>query len=165
MLFRNAGRLGLADGIAALGCFIVMIMLMASPFSTAAADDQARVIYDFSGSYDDAVFELEGAIVERGLKIDHVSHVGEMLKRTKTDVGGTLDLYENASVFQFCSAVLSRQMMEADLMNIAFCPYGVFVAELSGSGQVKIGYRQMPKGPMDAVEALLDAIARQATGN
>lgn len=118
--------------------------------------------YATDDSFDDAAFAVETAIVGRGLVIDYVSHVGEMLARTKDDVGGTMDLFDDADVFLFCSATASRAVMEADPMNIAHCPYGVFV---TGKGdEVMIGYRNMPDGPMQEVQALLDDIAREAAG-
>ena len=89
-----------------------------------------------------------------------------MLKRTKEDVGGTKAIFENADVFLFCSAVLSREMMEADPANIVHCPYKIMVTESGdGSGAVQVGYPVMPDGPMKKVEALLDEIARSVTGN
>ena len=47
-------------------------------------------------------------------------------------------------------------------MNIAHCPYGIFVAEKDGA--VMIGYRNMPDGPMQEVQELLDGIAKEAAG-
>lgn len=128
---------------------------------SATADD--KTVYDFDGSFEDATFAVESAIVDRGLVIDYVSHVGTMLARTKGDVGGSEDLFKSAQVFIFCSAVVSRKVMEADPGNIAFCPYGIFVAEAGdGSGKVQIGYRNMPAGPMQEVQQLLDDIAKEA---
>ena len=65
-------------------------------------------------------------------------------------------------MFLFCSAVVSRKVMEEDPMNIAHCPYGVFVAERDGD--VMVGYRTYPDGAMQEVQALLDEIAREAVG-
>lgn len=122
-------------------------------------------LYDFEGDFEDATFAVESAIIDRGLVIDYVSHVGAMLNRTKEDVGGSKSLFANANIYLFCSASLSRKVMEADPMNIAHCPYGVFVAEAGdGGGAIQIGYRTMPEGPMKEVEALLDEIAREAAG-
>jgi uncharacterized protein (DUF302 family) len=118
--------------------------------------------YPTSGSFEDATFAVESAIVGRGLVIDYVSHVGEMLARTKDDVGGTMDLFDQADVFLFCSAVVSRKMMEADPMNIGHCPYGVFVTSMDG--RVMIGYRDYPEGAMQEVQSLLDDIAKEAAG-
>jgi uncharacterized protein (DUF302 family) len=126
------------------------------------AQAQEVISYPFDGSFDDAAFGVETAIVGRGLVVDHVSHVGEMLARTAADVGSDVELFAEADVFQFCSAVVSRRVMEADPMNIAYCPYGIFVADRAG--EVTIGYRAFPDGPMQEVQTLLDDIAREAAG-
>ncbi|MDX1786121.1 DUF302 domain-containing protein [Roseovarius sp. ZX-A-9] len=125
----------------------------------AQANDQA-VTYPYPGSFDDAAFVVESAIIGRGLVIDHVSHTGEMLARTAADVGSDKVLFDEADIFLFCSAQLSRKVMEADPMNIAHCPYGIFVAEREGA--VMIGYRVYPEGPMQQVQALLDEIVQDA---
>jgi uncharacterized protein (DUF302 family) len=131
-------------------------------FGAASAQDTS-VVYPFEGSFDDATFSVESAIVGKGLVIDYVSHTGEMLNRTAGDVGSEVKLFEAADIFIFCSAVISRSVMEADPMNIAHCPYGVFVAERAG--EVMIGYRTYPEGAMQEVQALLDEIAREAVGD
>lgn len=118
------------------------------------------VSYPFDGDFDDATFAVESAIIDRGLVVDWVSHVGEMLDRTAEDIGATVKVFDHAQIFMFCSATLSREMMEADPMNIAFCPYGVFVTDRDGV--VTVGYRRFPEGIMQKVQSLLDAIAREA---
>jgi uncharacterized protein (DUF302 family) len=130
--------------------------------ASAAQADDAAVVHPFDGSFDDATFAVESAIVGRGLVVDHVSHVGEMLARTGSDVGSDVTLFEAADVFLFCSAVVSRKVMETDPMNIVHCPYGVFVAERDG--EVIIGHRTYPEGPMQEVEALLEDIVQEAVG-
>ncbi|WP_371224713.1 DUF302 domain-containing protein [Roseovarius sp. 2305UL8-3] len=125
----------------------------------AMAADQA-VIYPFEGSFEDAAFAVESAIVGKGLVIDYVSHTGEMLSRTAADVGSEVELFNEADIFLFCSASLSRKVMEADIMNIAHCPYGIFVADQDGA--VMIGYRTYPEGPMQEVQAMLDEIVQEA---
>ncbi len=143
-------RLGLAACLAAaLGA------------GTATAEDATT--YPFDGSFEDAAFAVESAIVGKGLVIDYRSHVGEMLNRTGADVGSDVKIFDNADVFLFCSAVVSRKVMEADPANIAHCPYGIFVTDREG--QVAVGYRNLPEGPMQEVQGLLDEIAREATGN
>lgn len=127
-----------------------------------AALAQDATTYPFDGSFDDATFAVESAIIDRGLVIDYRSHVGEMLNRTGADVGSDARVYDSADVFLFCSAVLSRKVMEADPLNIAHCPYGIFVTDREG--EVAVGYRHLPEGAMQEVQALLDTIAREATG-
>lgn len=119
--------------------------------------------YTFDGEFDDATFSVESAIIDSGLVIDYVSHTGEMLARTGADVGSETVLYDGADIFLFCSAVLSRKVMEANPMNIAHCPYSIFVYDREG--EVKIGYRNYPEGEMQEVQSLLDGIVNEALGN
>ena len=136
---------------------LFLTLALAAP-AVACAEDAVSVPFD--GTFDDATFAVETAIVGQGLVIDFVSHVGDMLNRTGEDVGSDVMLFKNADIFVFCSAVISREVMEADPMNIAHCPYGIFVAETEGG--VMIGRRDYPDGPMDKVEAMLDAIIAEA---
>ena len=137
--------------------YTVLAIALLSP-AIAAAGETRVVPYD--GSFEDAAFAVETAIVGEGLVIDAVSHVGEMLNRTGSDVGSETMLFKEADNFVFCSAVISREVMEADPMNLAHCPYGIFVAETDEG--VMIGRRDYPDGPMDKVEALLDGIIDEA---
>ncbi|RMD49689.1 MAG: DUF302 domain-containing protein [Alphaproteobacteria bacterium] len=139
------------------------ILAGAAALALAAGAAQAGddvVTYAYDGSFDDAAFSVQNEIIDRGLVIDYVSHVGDMLNRTAADVGATKKIFDKADVFLFCSAVLSRKVMEADPMNVAHCPYGIFVADMGG--KVVVGHRVYPDGPMKEVEALLDDIARKA---
>ena len=130
--------------------------------AAAAATAQDVATYAYDGSFDDATFAVENAIVNKGLVVDHVSHVGEMLARTAGDVGADEKLFDGAEIYLFCSAVISREVMEADPLNIAYCPYSVFVYQRGG--EVVIGHRSFPDGPMDIVENLLSEIAQEAAG-
>ncbi|EAQ11436.1 MULTISPECIES: DUF302 domain-containing protein [Maritimibacter] len=146
----------------------ILIAAIAAVFAATAAQAESHAggqatTYTYDGSFDDAAFAVENAIVGQGLVIDYTSHTGEMLARTAVDVGSDVVLFEEADVYLFCSAVVSRKVMEADPMNIAHCPYGIFVAEREG--EVMIGYRNYPEGPMQEVQALLDSIVQDALGN
>lgn len=143
--------------------FLASVTAILLVFSTNVQAGEA-VLYEYDGSFEDATFGTREAIIGRGLNIDYVSHVGEMLARTKDDVGGTTDLFANAEIYVFCSASISRKVMEADPMNIAHCPYNIFVIETPGEdGKVYVGHRDLPKGTMNPVRELLEAIAREAT--
>ena len=134
-------------------------LVMAGLPQIAVAQD--AITYPFDGSFEDASFAIENAIIDRGLVIDYTSHVGDMLNRTGADVGSDVAIFDNAQIFLFCSAAVSRRVMEADPKNIMHCPYGIFVADMGG--EVMIGHRDYPDGPMQEVEALLDAIILEAT--
>lgn len=136
-------------------------LLFVAPLGAATAGDTSTT-YLYDGTFEDAAFGVESAIIGKGLVIDYVSHTGEMLERTRADVGSDVKLFDQADVFLFCSAALSRKVMEADPMNIAHCPYGIFVADRDG--EVMIGYRNYPDGPMKEVQALLDDIVNEARG-
>lgn len=142
--------------------FLYMTAVLAGLAGPAAAQDM--VTYETDQSFDDVVFGLESAILDAGLVVDHTSHVGEMLERTRADVGSDVVLFEQADVFSFCSAVVSRQVMEADPLNIAFCPYDIFVMTRPDTPGTTIGFRSYPEGPMQAVQEMLDGIARSAIG-
>lgn len=135
---------------------ILALLLAASP---AMADNPVLIPYD--GSFEDASFAVESAIVDKGLVIDFVSHVGDMLNRTGADVGSSEKLFESANIFLFCSAVISRQVMETDPSNIQHCPYGIFVTEKDG--EVMIGHKTYPEDSMQPVQALLGDIAKEAS--
>ncbi len=111
--------------------------------------------------------DLGDAIVNRGYVVDYHGFIGDMLKRTAADVGGQKALYREAEFFQFCSAVVSRKAMEADIGNIAYCPYVVFAYEAEDApGKVVVGFRRLPDGDgRDEVNALLEEITREATGD
>ncbi|MCU9847950.1 DUF302 domain-containing protein [Defluviimonas sp. WL0024] len=136
--------------------------LAALVVSAGGAVAQDATTYPFDGSFEDATFSVETAIVGKGLVIDYVSHVGDMLNRTGADVGSDVKIFDAADIFLFCSVQISRKVMEADPMNIAHCPYGIFVTDREGA--VSIGYRNQPDGPMQEVQTLLDSIAREAAG-
>ncbi len=141
-------------------------IIAAAVFSTVLTGQvlaQEVITTPFDGSFDDATFAVESAIVGQGLVIDYVSHVGEMLNRTGADVGSDKQIFAAADIFIFCSAKLSREVMEADPMNIGFCPYGIFVAE--DDNGVTVGYRSYPEGPMQKVQTLLSEIVEEAVGD
>ena len=141
--------------------FVMSAVLCMAPTVAATAED--AFTYPFDGSFEDATFAVENAIVGQGLVIDFVSHVGDMLNRTGVDVGSDKMIFKNADIFLFCSAVVSRQVMEKDPMNITHCPYGIFVMETEDG--VIVGHKDYPDGSMQAVENLMQQIVAEAIGN
>ena len=140
----------------------IAVAVSAAFLATSALADGV-ISYTTDEAYDDVVFGLENAILDAGLVIDNVNHVGAMLERTREDVGGTVTIFDKADVYSFCSAAISRRVMEADPMNLVHCPYGIFVAQQPGK-KVVIGYNEYPEGPMKEVQALLDGITKAAIG-
>ncbi|MDY6860958.1 MAG: DUF302 domain-containing protein [Pseudomonadota bacterium] len=139
---------------------VAAIALLATPVLA-----QNAITYSTSDSFDDVVFALENAVLGQGLVIDSVSHTGDMLERTKADVGSDVTIFTKADIFSFCSAALSRKVMEADYTNVRFCPYDIFVyVRPDKPDETVVGFSTFPEGPMQEVQALLDTIAREAAG-
>ncbi|KEO53366.1 DUF302 domain-containing protein [Thioclava pacifica] len=114
-------------------------------------------------SFDNVTFAVQNAIVGAGLVVDHVSHTGEMLERTKDAVGATETLFTGADIFSFCSAKVSREVMTADITNVQYCPYTIFVYETPDKpGEITVGFRDYPSGTMDPVTDMLTGIVKDA---
>ena len=122
------------------------------------------------GSFEDAREAVEMAITGRGFVINNVSHVGEMLARTGKDLGSVKQVFLKAEALEFCSATVSRKMMEADPDNIVFCPYIISIYVLPEKpNEVRVAYRkaQITGSPasrkaLKAVNELLAEIIREA---
>ena len=144
-----------------------MIAAMMIPTDARASDVTE---YTVDAAFEDVRQDLGDAVVNRGYKIDYEAFIGDMLARTSGDVGGKKRLYRHAESIQFCSAVLSRRTMEADLANIAYCPYVLFIYERDDEpGTVRVGFRRLDergsdasKAALAAVNGLLDEIAKEA---
>lgn len=129
---------------------------------SAAADGFYTV--DVKADFEDIVMDVEDAITNRGLVIDHISYVGQMLERTRGDVGSDAELFTDARIFSFCSATLSREVMEAKLRNLQFCPYHVYVYQSAEEdAPVVVGYREFNEPTMRPINYLLQQIVAEAT--
>ncbi len=128
----------------------------------AAGDDVEKATS--KQAFADVAQAAQDAIVNRGFKIDYHGLIGDMLKRTAADVGASKQLYKDAEFFTFCSAVVSREVMEADIGDIAYCPYVVFIYEtVDGTEGVTVGFRRLPSGgARDKVNTLLSEIIKEA---
>lgn len=143
-----------------------------APKPGATADAGHSVQYSVEGKFEDVRDDLKLAIQNRGLVIDHTSHIHNMLERTGKDIGRTAKVFKEAEAYSFCSATVSRDTMEADPHNIVFCPYTVtvYVTEKEPS-KVFVTFRRpqqvgsdASKASLKAVQELLDGIAREAVG-
>lgn len=138
-----------------------------------AADPHPVVTYSKKAKFEDVRDDLKSAIESKGLVIDYHSFFNKMLERTGKDLGSTRKLYTNSQAFVFCSAALSRKMMEADPANASMCPYAITVyATAQAPNMVHVAYRRpwrpdgsaASKAALKEVEALLDGIARTSIG-
>lgn len=141
--------------------FRCALLLIAAAFAPLAAQADDFITATTGQSFDDAAFAVESAIVGRGLVIDMTSHTGEMLERTRSDLGSDVVLFDAADIFLFCSADVSRRVMEADPANIRYCPYSITVYQQPGQ-PVTIGYTRRSAETMAPVNDLLAGLVAEA---
>ena len=137
---------------------VAAVLLMMLSSSTVLAQ---AVSHSVKASFDSAKEDLLLAIQGKGLVIDYTSHIGTMLERTGRDVGSAKKIFDKAEAYVFCSALVSRRVMEANPANLAYCPYGITLYALPGeAGRVHVSYRRT----LPEVDALLAAIVHDAFG-
>lgn len=143
----------------------ILLALMGSLPTLAPATAEEIKTLTRKGDFEDVKFELNDAIVRRGLSVEQDGNIGRMLERTGADVGSIKPIYKHARFLSFCSARFSRQMMEADPSNLAFCPYVVFIYEtVTAPGEVVVGYRKHAPHGNEASRAALAEIDKMLDG-
>lgn len=136
----------------------IALMLFAWTAGAASPGVQMRTV---KGSFVDVRERVVMALENRGLVINYNAKIGDMLERTGRDLGRESRIYGNAEVLEFCSARLSRDTMEADPHNIAYCPYAIAVYTLPKSpGMVYLTYRLPEGGGSEASRRSLQAVAK-----
>jgi len=148
----------------------VLMLLAVGLASAVSAGDGPIVRYSTQDRFESVRESVELAITGRGMVISGVSRVGEMLERTGKDLGATRQIYRQAEIVEFCSAVVSRRMMEADPHNIVSCPFSIAIYVLPEEPDtVYLAYRRPVSAAPDksgealrAVEELLDGIIQEA---
>lgn len=168
---RVARGAGMAGGCAAV-VFCAVLALQSAPSARAAAPGTPDlVIRSHRGSFEDMRDRVVMAIEQRGLVVSATARVGVMLERTERDLGAAKSPYVHAEVVEFCSAILSRAMMEAEPHHVAYCPHSIAVYVLANErDRVYLTYRRFNMQNVSEatriagqnLEKLLDAIVREA---
>ena len=143
-----------------------LALLIAAPAMAA----NHLVLLKTQAKFENVKEDVVNAVTKRGFVIDYTAYIGTMLDRTAKDVGAGKPVYARAEAVQFCSAVLSRKMVEADPGNIVFCPYVIVIYSLAGDpGTVYVGYRRpqqvgtpASRASLKAVDDLLNGIVKEA---
>lgn len=158
-------------GLLASGLGFMVALVGSVPPVVHAAEKDLLTTRVVKRAYADVRIDIQNAIINQGLKIDFNGRLGDMLKRTASDVGAKGDLYVDAEYFTFCSSKLSRAMMDADPVNLGLCPYTMFIYQRAGTtDEVTVGYKGMPmRGDaaslktLGEINKLLDSILADAT--
>ncbi len=115
-----------------------------------------------TASFEDTREAVVTAIESRGLVINYTAHIGSMLERTGVDLGASRRIFDQAQIIEFCSARLSRQIMELDPHHIVLCPFAISVYTLPGEPGTWVAYRRPVGAAAELVEPLLKSIAVEA---
>ncbi|MES2365139.1 MAG: DUF302 domain-containing protein [Pseudomonadota bacterium] len=146
------------------------IALMAFALSGHAEDkDTYSVVYTTKGDFGFVRDAVAAAVEGQGLKINHFNKISGMLDNTAAAVGATKKIYLNAEQIEFCSATVSREMMEADPHSVAMCPYIISIYNLPADPKtIYVSYRKPPvvtspktRAAFRAEEKLLDTIIKE----
>ena len=138
-----------------LSVFLLFVVSIFAAVFPASAQDKAVTHYTktVQTEFSEVFADLQDAVINKGLVIDYVGNVDNMLNRTSSTAGsvtsdGDKSPYLNAKYMQFCSSKLTHKAVSADPHNLAICPYIVYLFETRAKpGYVTIGYRPPIFGP------------------
>jgi hypothetical protein len=106
----------------AIALFALPSLVLAAPYA----------LYESNSDFDTVLDGAKNAIQERGLYINNIMHLGEMLERTGKDLGIGGPIYSRAESIEFCSATLSRKMTEENPLRLVNCPFILSIYTLPG---------------------------------
>ena len=130
----------------------------------AAVAESPTVLFKTHGDFQEIRDALQFAIEGKGLKINHTNRIAEMLARTGQDLGSARQVYVEGEQFEFCSAAISRKMMEADPHAMLMCPYILSVYTLPNDRNVYIAYRKPAATRNPALNKALAEVENLLTG-
>ena len=141
---------------------VFALFALALCLNTAFAEEW-RVRQKLSMSFEDTQELITLAIENRGLVVNYTSHIAEMLARTGADIGAGKQIFAQGEIIEFCSAQLSRQMMEAVPHNVVLCPFSISIYTLPGDKDgTWVAYRKPMGEAARIVEPLLKEIVAEA---
>ncbi|MFT5658872.1 MAG: hypothetical protein ACI9KN_002153 [Gammaproteobacteria bacterium] len=107
----------------------------------------ADYIRSIEASFGDVFDELKNAVINKGLVIDYIGNVDQMLERTalvnsEANAEQSKPVYLSAKYMQFCSSTLTHTSVRANPQNLSMCPFVVFIYETHANpGHIIIGYQ------------------------
>jgi uncharacterized protein (DUF302 family) len=144
---------------------LMMLVLLGLISMAAQAGDNFNGLFKTHGKFEDVRDMVVTTIEGRGLKINHANYIADMLERTGKDLGATKQVYVNGEQFEFCSATISRAMMEADPHAIVMCPYIISIYTVPNDGDtVYVAYRKPAATKNKALKKALSSVENLLTG-
>jgi uncharacterized protein (DUF302 family) len=147
-----------------------LVLLALSVLPAWAFAEGPYAVHESESEFETVMEAAKGAIAERGMYINNIMHMGEMLERTGKDLGMEEKIYERIESIEFCSAVLSRKMTSENPARAVNCPFILAVYTLPDQeGKTFVAYRKIPQGEIDASEVMaevaemLEGVAEGAT--
>lgn len=141
----------------------LLALFVLSLFSLLAQADEPMLRRHVASSFAETREAVTLAIENRGLVVNYVSHIADMLERTGADLGTARKIYQQAEIIEFCSASLSRKMMEANPHDIVFCPFAIAIYSLPGETGSWLAYRKPLGQAALIVEPVLQGILTEAS--
>ena len=136
-------------------------MLCLPLFATAAENYTA--LFKTHGAFQDVRDSVAMAIEGKGLLITHSNHIADMLERTGKDLGASKRVYEFGEQMEFCSATVSRTMMEADPHAIVLCPYSIAIYKIPNDKHIYVAFRKPPSSRNPALKKALADVEKLLT--
>jgi len=136
----------------ALSCALAAVLALPN-----AQAGSGYAVHETSSSFADVMEGLQSAIQERGMYINNIMHMGEMLERTGKDLGLGEPIYLKAESIEFCSAILSRKMSQEDPARVVNCPFIMAAYVLAKEpGKTYVVYREIPKDQVEASKVMAE---------
>jgi len=134
---------------------LVLAALAALPATVSAGG--AYAVYESDSGFETVMEGAKTAILERGMYVNNIMHMGEMLERTGKDLGMDEKIYERAESIEFCSAVLSRKMTAEDPSRIVNCPFILSIYTLPGQpDKTFVAHRVIPAEEVESSEVMAE---------
>jgi uncharacterized protein (DUF302 family) len=147
--------------------FVIAAVCLGLAPGLTLANDGPYAVYRSESGFADVMQALKLAIEEKGLYINDVMQMSEMLERTGKDLGLEQKLYLEAESIEFCSAILSRKMTAEARHRIVNCPFILSVYTTPEEPDVTyIVHRRLSRDDdsevMREVEAMLESLGKAA---
>ena len=141
---------------------LLALFVLVSSVNLAFAEEW-MVRRQVGGSFTDTRDAIVTAIENRGIVINYTARIADMLERTGADIGATRKIFDQAETVEFCSASLSRKMMESSPHYIVLCPFTISIYTLPGDTKgTWVAYRKPQGRAARMVEGLLREVVAEA---